>query len=166
MVIARRKTEILFVAASLIALGCSSSDDDPTPTNTGVGTGTGTGSGTSSGGAGGATGGASSGGGGATATGGSSSGGGGATATGGASTGGGGSTATGGSSAGGGSVGGAPAYPPGPYGVEIGDVLPPDYVFYGYGPGAVTPSWVEVRDLYSPDGQQCHALRIITSGYG
>lgn len=99
-------------------------------------------------------GGSSTGGGGATSTGGmagstSTGGVGGSTSTGGV----GGSTSTGGTSTGG--VGGAQAYPPGPYGYDVGSTIE-NYGFVGFPAPLVSTSeaaLIHLGDFYNPSGQ-------------
>ncbi len=56
------------------------------------------------------------------------------------------------------------AYPEGPYGVEKGDVVPPDLEWQGYRPGDSEPSTISIREMYDCDGNKgINALLVSTS---
>lgn len=77
----------------------------------------------------------------------------------------------GGSSSGSG-MGGDPGttqceYPDGPYGVGLGQIVPPTISWEGYAPGASSPSTLTMAELHDCDGSKgIHALYFDTSQFG
>ncbi len=58
-------------------------------------------------------------------------------------------------------------YPPGPYGVDQGEVVPPTISWQGYAPGASSPTTITTQDLFDCDGSRgIHAVIVDTSQYG
>ncbi len=58
-------------------------------------------------------------------------------------------------------------YPPGPYGVDEGQVVPPTLSWQGYAPGASSPSTITMEDFHDCDGTGgIDAIIIDTSQYG
>ena len=72
----------------------------------------------------------------------------------------------------GGGVGGDPGpepceYPPGPYGVDVGQIVPPTLSWEGFAPGEPSSSTLLITDLFDCDGSRgIHALYFDTSQFG
>ena len=65
------------------------------------------------------------------------------------------------------SSGGPCQYPTGPYGVSVGEVVPPTLSWQGYKPGASSPSTISIKDFFDCDGTKgINALMVETSQYG
>lgn len=58
-------------------------------------------------------------------------------------------------------------YPPGPYGVGQGEIVPPTISWQGYAPGGSSPTTITTQDLFDCDGSRgIHAVIVDTSQYG
>lgn len=58
-------------------------------------------------------------------------------------------------------------YPSGPYGVAMGDVVPPTLSWDGFEPGNPNPTSFTAEDLFDCDGSRgIHAIVVDTSQYG
>lgn len=58
-------------------------------------------------------------------------------------------------------------YPTGPYGVDVGDTLPPTLSWQGFTPGADSPSTVTITDFFDCDGTRgINAVFFDTSQFG
>ena len=74
------------------------------------------------------------------------------------------------SGSGGTGVGAGPTvceYPAGPYGVAVGQTVPPTITWQGYAPGASSASTISIQDLFDCDGSKgIDALLFDTSQFG